>query len=106
MDLTLTIRHIYPNLTDKDFVVIDKNTWDWPFIIWYNKEIEQPTQLELETAWRELENIKISNQYKEDRKKEYLSIWEQLDQLYWDKINWTNIWQETITEIKNKYPKS
>ena len=54
----------------------------------------------------ELENEKIANKYKEDRKKEYLPIWEQLDQLYWDKINGTTTWQNTITWIKNKFPKN
>lgn len=36
---------------------------------------------------------------------EYPSIEEQLDMLYWDKINNTNIWKNTITRIKKKYPK-
>ena len=36
---------------------------------------------------------------------EYPTIAEQLDMLYWDKINGTNIWLDTISEIKNKYPK-
>lgn len=43
--------------------------------------------------------------YTEKRMAEYPAISEQLDMLYWDKVNGTNLWQEKITEIKNKYPK-
>lgn len=43
--------------------------------------------------------------YSEKRLEEYPSLSDQLDMLYWDKVNGTNVWQETITEIKAKYPK-
>lgn len=44
--------------------------------------------------------------YAEKRLSEYPPIPEQLDMIYWDKVNGTNLWQEKITEIKNKYPKN
>lgn len=44
--------------------------------------------------------------YSRKRKEEYANISEQLDMLYWDQKNGTTIWQNHITEIKNKYPKS
>jgi hypothetical protein len=43
--------------------------------------------------------------YAEKRAKEYPSIPDQLDMIYWDRVNATNIWQEKIAEIKEKYPK-
>ena len=43
--------------------------------------------------------------YADLRRAEYPSIGDQLDMIYWDKVNNTNIWVDTITEIKNKYPK-
>jgi hypothetical protein len=43
--------------------------------------------------------------YAELRQNEYPAIEEQLDMIYWDKINGTSKWQDLITEIKNKYPK-
>lgn len=43
--------------------------------------------------------------YVEKRMSEYPSLSDQLDMIYWDKINGTNLWQEKITEIKTKYPK-
>ena len=43
--------------------------------------------------------------YAEKRQAEYPSVEEQLDMIYWDKVNGTNLWQEKIAEIKAKYPK-
>lgn len=44
--------------------------------------------------------------YAEKRLAEYPVLSDQLDMIYWDKVNGTNFWQEKITEIKNKYPKN
>ena len=43
--------------------------------------------------------------YIEKRLIEYPPIGEQLDMIYWDKINNTTKWQDMITTIKTKYPK-
>lgn len=43
--------------------------------------------------------------YQENRFSEYPSIQDQLDMIYWDKVNGTNVWQDKISEIKAKYPK-
>jgi hypothetical protein len=43
--------------------------------------------------------------YQEKRAAEYPEIGEQLDMIYWDKINNTSTWLNKITEIKEKYPK-
>ena len=43
--------------------------------------------------------------YVELRQQEYPPVEEQLDMLYWDKVNGTNDWADLITEIKEKYPK-
>ena len=43
--------------------------------------------------------------YIEKRLAEYPAISEQLDMIYWDKINNTHTWEETISSIKAKYPK-
>lgn len=43
--------------------------------------------------------------YQEQRAAEYPPIEEQLDMIYWDKVKGTNLWQEKIKEIKDKYPK-
>lgn len=46
-----------------------------------------------------------ATQYQRDRQFEYKSVEEQLDMQYWDKINGTNLWEEHISSVKNKYPK-
>jgi hypothetical protein len=48
----------------------------------------------------------IDPDYKTLRQQEYPSLQDQQDMQYWDQINGTTIWQDTITEIKEKYPKT
>ena len=43
--------------------------------------------------------------YAQKRAAEYPPIADQLDMIYWDKVNGTNLWQEKISSIKAKYPK-
>ena len=43
--------------------------------------------------------------YKYWRVKEYPSIEDQLDTQYWDSINGTTVWLDTIAGIKDKFPK-
>ena len=40
------------------------------------------------------------------RQQEYPSREEQLDMMYWDKVNGTTVWEDTIQAIKDKYPKT
>lgn len=44
--------------------------------------------------------------YKEQRAAEYPPMADQLDMLYHDKVNGTNTWQEAITAVKDKIPKT
>lgn len=48
----------------------------------------------------------VGTGYMASRRREYPPIEEQLDMIYWDKINGTNDWQELIGSIKTKYPKN
>jgi hypothetical protein len=48
----------------------------------------------------------IEPSYVELRQQEYPPLQEQQDMQYWDQINGTTIWQDTITEIKEQYPKT
>jgi len=43
--------------------------------------------------------------YAELRKEAYPSLKEQLDMIYWDKINSTNLWQTALSTVKTTYPK-
>ncbi len=44
--------------------------------------------------------------YSRKRFEAYANITDQLDMLYWDQKNGTTTWQDHVTEIKNKHPKS
>jgi len=48
----------------------------------------------------------IDPDYKTLRQQEYPSLQDQQAMQYWDQINGTTIWQDTITAIKEQYPKT
>ena len=50
--------------------------------------------------------VRPEKSYIELRLNEYPPISDQLDMIFWDKINGTNIWFDAIKLIKEKYPKS
>ncbi len=66
------------------------------------------TWSEVNTKKTELETAYNNDQYKRDREVEYnkKSTGEQLDMMYWDKINDTNLWSDWIASIKSSNPKS
>jgi len=47
-----------------------------------------------------------AKQYQRDRAAAYPSLAEQLDMQYWDSVNGTTVWADTIAAIKERYPKS
>ena len=66
------------------------------------------TWSEVNTKKTELETAYNNDQYKRDREVEYnkKSTGEQLEMMYWDKINDTNLWSDWIASIKSSNPKS
>ena len=48
----------------------------------------------------------IEPDYATLRSQEYPSREDQLDMMYWDKVNGTTVWEDTIQAIKDKYPKT
>ncbi|MGB1360807.1 MAG: hypothetical protein ACPG8V_01685 [Alphaproteobacteria bacterium] len=48
----------------------------------------------------------IKLDYKQQRQLEYKSMSEQLDMIYWDKVNGTDKWEKHIKSVKDKYPKT
>jgi hypothetical protein len=61
---------------------------------------------QIEAKDEEIRNERQANEYKELRRKEYPSVGDQLDMLYWDKINNTNNWEIMVNTVKAKFPKS
>jgi hypothetical protein len=54
----------------------------------------------MQAAW-DLEN----NSYRSKRRAAYPSQEEQWDMQYWDQVNGTTIWKDTIAKVKSDYPK-
>ena len=47
-----------------------------------------------------------SEGHKEDRRKSYPSISEQLDMQYWDSVNDTTTWKDAVAKVKSDNPKA
>jgi hypothetical protein len=54
----------------------------------------------------ELQEEYEAKQYQRDRQTQYPSISDQLDMLYWDKVNGTENWLNSIESVKNRFPKA
>jgi hypothetical protein len=93
MDLHKAIRAIHSNV-----VIINGDTQETIIA-------KDQNENEVTINWTQVNAWTDPEQYKIDRVNEYPSIQDQLDMQYWDKINGTNNWQDTINAIKAKYPK-
>ena len=51
------------------------------------------------------EALVAANAYKDQRATAYPSIQEQLDMQYWDGVNGTTIWADTVASVKSENPK-
>jgi hypothetical protein len=95
--IDIAIKKINPNA---QFIIIDN---DINQITWLNDTQPIPDnqilakQIELEAEYE-------AKQYQRDRK--YPSIPDQLDMLYWDKVNGTENWLNSIESVKNRFPKA
>jgi hypothetical protein len=78
---------------------------DFSSIQWVDDTQAKPSETEITAELTRLQAEYDAKQYQRDRAKEYPSIQEQLDMQYWDAVNGTTVWQDTINAIKAKYPK-
>ena len=70
-----------------------------------NRHYQQFLQDVIDGAVVEGEDV-VEPSYVELRAAEYPDLATQLDMQYWDNINGTTTWQDTIDAIKAKYPKT
>lgn len=68
-------------------------------------ESEVKEFLAREEAFKKWRNSLEYKQYLSVSQREYPSVGDQLDMIYKDKINNTNVWLDTITAIKEAHPK-
>ena len=72
------------------------------YITLHGEEKEKQEQERLQAEQEELEKTPL---YQRQRLKEYGDLGDQLDMIYWDKKNGSNVWETHIDSIKSKYPK-
>ena len=89
----------------KDVRLQDNSDGKGVFIAEWNIDIPKPTMAQLDAfepqaiAYEQLQDI-LNN-----RRMAYPSIADQLDMLYWDKVNGTENWLNSIESVKNRFPK-
>ena len=71
-------------------------------IAWHSPSITQPSQSEIDAEVVRLKALWDDENYKRQRKAEYPSVVDQLDDIYHNGID---AWKATIKAIKDKYPK-
>ena len=79
-----------------------------PLYAQVNNERREFTDAEYEQAIEDLAQSKLDEQdngYKRARQEAYPSVGDQLDMLYWDKVNDTTTWKDAIADVKSDNPK-
>lgn len=72
---------------------------------WHEPSVAPVTDAQIEAEVARLQAEYETKQYQRERATAYPSIQEQLDLLYWDKVNETNNWEQAIAAVKAEYPK-
>ena len=96
-DIIKAIKAINPNAE------VSINADDINQITWHNGT----TPIAKQTILNKLTELQAeyeANKYQRDR--QYPSIADQLDMLYWDKVNGTENWLNSIESVKSRFPKA
>lgn len=72
---------------------------------WMDTEQTQPTEAEITAEVTRLQAEYDNNEYQRQRATAYPTIQEQLDMQYWDGVNGTTIWADTVASVKSENPK-
>jgi len=89
-----------------DVLLQDDSLGGGAYIKEWNLSITKPTDVQLasyETAGNTEEALQI---VLNTRANSYPSIQEQLDMQYWDNVNGTTTWKDSLTKIKTDNPKN
>jgi len=74
-------------------------------ITWHDNNPTNITKEQILAKQTELQAEYDAKNYQRDRAKEYPTIQEQLDMQYWDNVNGTTNWEDTIAKVKADNPK-
>lgn len=83
----------------------DDSDGNGAYISEWNLDIAQPTQAQLDALETEAKAEENLQTILNARANAYLSIQEQLDMQYWDKVNGTTNWEDAIAKVKADNPK-
>ena len=72
---------------------------------WAVPAIAPVTEAQIDAELARLQAEYEAKEYQRERASAYPSIQEQLDLLYWDKVNGTDNWEQAIAAVKAEYPK-
>ncbi len=82
---------------------LNQNYVPHTIIEWDAKNTDsQPTDDELNNAYIAWKN---ANEYKQKRREAYPDLETQMDLQYWDSVNGTTTWKDTIAKVKSDNPK-
>lgn len=102
MNYYAAIKKQYPDIKNTEFKLQDNGDGIVYIAEWNYDLSPAPDLKDLQISAAQCELI---GQIQSNRMRDYLSIGDQLDMIYWDKINGTDIWQDHVTSVKLKYPK-
>jgi len=74
-------------------------------VISYECDDPIPTDAQILDEANRLQQDYVDKQYQRDRQPVYPTIQDQLDMLYWDKVNNTDNWKQAIDAVKSAHPK-
>lgn len=91
-------------VTQMGFDATNINAYDYDTLVdtWW-RDTELPTEEEMIALGTQQLQAVADKQYQRDR--QYPSIQEQLDMQYWDSVNGTTVWADTIAAVKAANPK-
>jgi hypothetical protein len=89
----------------KDVILQDNLDGKGAFIAEWNLDIPKPTMAQLDAFEEQAIEYERIQGIRSQRANSYPSIPDQLDMLYWDKVNGTENWLKSIESVKNKFPK-
>ena len=89
----------------KDVILQDDSNGKGAYIKEWNLDIPKPSDKQLQALENEAVEYERIQVIRSQRANSYPSIQDQLDMLYWDKVNGTDNWLNSISSVKSKYPK-
>ena len=90
---------------ETDFRCEDQSDGKGPYIAAWYSDKPQPSDAEIDQAIKACEDQWKANGYQRQRAVTYWPLADQLDALYWDKKNGTNVWEQHVDTVKAKFPK-